>query len=455
VIQSAPGGRTTVNLRWALRRYQFDPLRGHLRVDTGWDGERATRGDLTMEGDSWELAIDEFSSTWRPPRRPSFASVQRSARRELAAFTDGLLPVPRDLESTRKRAGFNLWSCIQSPSGLLKREACYMSLNWMDGVWSWDNLFNALALAGTDPALAGDQILLMADHQDEHGAYPDFLSDGYRHYNFSKPPVQGVLFDELRRLHPRWWTPARTAPIRRSVERFVNWWLDQRRWPGQELCHYLHGNDSGWDNSTLLVRGAPLVAPDLNAFLVRCCDWLASVSTGRDAARWRRQADVLTAALVGRLWDGRQFVGIKLPEQERVASQSLVDCMPLLLGRRLPDPVIAALVARIRTFVAPAGVATEQLDSPLYCADGYWRGPVWGPSTLLIVLGLEQVGEQALARDIARRFCATCARSGFAENFDAVTGVGLRDPGYTWTASAFLILAQRLRSNQGGMSCAT
>ena len=35
-------------------------------------------------------------------------------------------------------------------------------------------------------------------------------------------------------------------------------------------------------------------------------------------------------------------------------------------------------------------------------------------------------------------------KSGFAENFDAKTGNGLRDPEYTWTASAFLVLAHEL-----------
>jgi hypothetical protein len=34
-----------------------------------------------------------------------------------------------------------------------------------------------------------------------------------------------------------------------------------------------------------------------------------------------------------------------------------------------------------------------------------------------------------------------CERSGFAENFDALTGNGLRDRAYTWTAAAYLVLA--------------
>jgi len=32
-------------------------------------------------------------------------------------------------------------------------------------------------------------------------------------------------------------------------------------------------------------------------------------------------------------------------------------------------------------------------------------------------------------------------QSGFAENYDALTGEARRDPAYTWTSSVFLILA--------------
>jgi hypothetical protein len=34
-----------------------------------------------------------------------------------------------------------------------------------------------------------------------------------------------------------------------------------------------------------------------------------------------------------------------------------------------------------------------------------------------------------------------CRENGFAENYDALTGVLRRDPAYTWTASVFLCLA--------------
>ena len=115
-----------------------------------------------------------------------------------------------------------------------------------------------------------------------------------------------------------------------------------------------------------------------------------------------------------------------------------------LLGRRLPEAVRAKLIAGLKEsgrFLTQYGLATESVRSRHYESDGYWRGPIWAPSTLIAVDGLAQCGEMDLARDLARRFCDMCVESGFAENFDAVTGEGLRDKAYTWTSSVFLILA--------------
>jgi hypothetical protein len=48
----------------------------------------------------------------------------------------------------------------------------------------------------------------------------------------------------------------------------------------------------------------------------------------------------------------------------------------------------------------------------------------------------------SLADEISTRFRTLCENSGFAENFDARTGEGLRDRAYTWTASSYLLLAE-------------
>jgi hypothetical protein len=63
-----------------------------------------------------------------------------------------------------------------------------------------------------------------------------------------------------------------------------------------------------------------------------------------------------------------------------------------------------------------------------------------------MISGPRRVGRRGLEvpgrRQVSRRFAALCERSGFAENFDALTGDGLRDRAYTWTAAVYLDLAR-------------
>ena len=59
-------------------------------------------------------------------------------------------------------------------------------------------------------------------------------------------------------------------------------------------------------------------------------------------------------------------------------------------------------------------------------------------------------GDSENPADIARRFCRLCETSGMAENFDALTGAGLRDRAFAWTSAVYLIFSAWLaRTAQG------
>ena len=60
----------------------------------------------------------------------------------------------------------------------------------------------------------------------------------------------------------------------------------------------------------------------------------------------------------------------------------------------------------------------------------------------MLVDGLRKAGEPELAEIVREKFLILCETHGFAENFDALTGEGLRDRAYTWTAACYLILAR-------------
>ncbi len=128
----------------------------------------------------------------------------------------------------------------------------------------------------------------------------------------------------------------------------------------------------------------------------------------------------------------------------------MLNTLPIVLADALPPDVAKSLAGQISRHLTRWGLATEPVDSPEYRADGYWRGPIWAPATILVEDGLRRAGYVELADIIAERFLALCEKSGFAENFDAITGEGLRDRAYTWTASAYLLLAAAQEQRSAG-----
>ena len=319
-----------------------------------------------------------------------------------------------------------------------------MSKHWMDKVWSWDHCFNALALAPSHPELAIDQFLVVFDHQVATGALPDSITHSEVLYNFVKPPVHGWTWSELRRRLPDAVPAEVLGEVYRRLAAWTRYWLDHRRGTDAALPFYEHGNDSGWDNSTVFDLDRVVESPDLAAFLVLQLDELArlaeEVAPG-DAEDWRREADHLLGALVGELWDGDQFIARSVAGRRAGSTSSLLTALPIIASHRLPDGMAERLAEKVTAHLTAFGPATELPGSPHYDADGYWRGPIWAPSTVIVEAGLRAAGYDRLADDVSLSFRRLCERSGFAENFDAGTGAGLRDRAYTWTASAYLLLA--------------
>src|SRR5512140_1255592 len=119
--------------------------------------------------------------------------------------------------------------------------------------------------------------MVMFDHQDEHGAIADSLSDRTMAWSWSKPPIHGWTLLELMKQPAL----AETRRLREAYGRLVawtRWWLEHRDADGDGACDYHHGNDSGWDNATVFDGGCPLEGADLTAFLVAQAGALAEVA---------------------------------------------------------------------------------------------------------------------------------------------------------------------------------
>ncbi|MFL6123108.1 amylo-alpha-1,6-glucosidase [Actinophytocola sp.] len=425
-------------------RYRVTRLAGAVR-GIGTSALGTTERAVVIAGDEWEVVIEElttaaaaFSSSLR------FPEVVATARHAVEEFTDRVAPWRGDRTPAAALACYVLWSATVAPAGFVRRPAVLMSKHWMDKIWSWDHCFNALALTPGLPELAWHQLQVVFDHQTENGALPDSITHAEVLHNFVKPPIHGWAVGRLRDRLPEGLPAAELRRLYRQLAAWTTFWLDHRRAPGQPFPHYEHGNDSGWDNATVFDRGRPVQSPDLAAFLVLQMRELSRLARElgdqEAAARWRHEAGTMRAALLAELWNGTRFTSRAIDGTPHTTA-SLLDLMPIVLGEQLPADVHATTAADIAGHLTAVGLASEHPDSPHYEADGYWRGPVWAPTTVLIEDGLRRGGAVELADQVSTRFRAACEESGFAENFDALTGQGLRDRAYTWTASTYLLLA--------------
>jgi hypothetical protein len=447
-IYSPEGTRWEVNSFDAAIKAGLRTQRGVVRINAPWDrihNQSITADFLPDEHGIVEGQIHLFTSVWRQQDRDRFdfeATAAENAR-EFAAWLNATLPVPECWHKGRETAALVGWSSVVAPHGFLRRYTMLMSKDLMNRVWSWDHCFNSLALARQDAVLAWDQFALFFDHQDEQGALPDFLADSLCSFSFCKPPIHGWTLRQLMQC-PGVVKGEHLHDIYLPLARWTDWWFAYRCDTGDIIPKYFHGNDSGWDNGTATADGQPVQSPDLCAYLVIQMDVLAEVAErlGKpdEATTWTKRADDLLSRMLAYFWTGERFVARHAFTRAVMSGDSALMLVPLILGERLPSQIRAQLVNEVRRFMTEHGIPSEHPKSRYFVPDGYWSGAIWAPYTYQIVDGLLACGERELALELSRRFCEMANHSGMSENFNPLTGDGLKDSAYTWTASVFLLL---------------
>ena len=400
---------------------------------------------------SYEISVEESDSRWTSTGiKKSFKESAESAQQEYDAFSAKMPSLPKQYKESRELASYILWSCIMDKGGNYKRPGMLMSKNWMHYIWSWDHCFNAMACAYDLPEMAWDNYFTVFDAQDAEGRLPDVL--GYARLDTSvlKAPIHGWTLNKMQQ-HMEL-TDSQLQDAYLTLKRWTSYWLNHRDSNKNGVPEYIQANDC-WDNgSEFNINGDPNYIANresatLSGYLITQMDQLhdLGLKLGKkdEAIEWEKKSDHLLTHLTEKLWDGNRFLTMNIADGSICAeSRSLMRFLPIILGDKLPPEIVSKMKQDLTEggYLTEWGLATESIKSPLYRDDGYWLGPIWAPTTLIIVDGFRRAGEEELAKDIAKKFCDMCAKNGFAENFNAKTGQALRDPAYTWTASVFLIL---------------
>ncbi|NRA39292.1 MAG: hypothetical protein HRU15_14190, partial [Planctomycetes bacterium] len=345
--------------------------------------------DCGADGKDWEIIIHDFDVTPRKLKlQKSYAAAHKVAKAAWESFAKNTPTTAKKYSASTEQAMFvNYTSVIAANGTTVKRDTMLMSKNWMCQCWSWDHCINAMAHAKKNPQLAWDLFQGPFDHQDANGCLPDSYNGQTVGRSFTKPPIHGWTLGCMRRENKKLLTPERARLAEKQLIRWTNWWLNHRDSDGDGLPEYRHGNDSGWDNGTVFDIGYPMVAPDLPAYLILQMDQIAELAeingSKKRATLWRKKSDAMLARMCNELWTGEQFLAKQAFTNARpTEGDCLLNHIPIILGKRLPkkyrDHLIEALKPDGR-FITKNGPATESPQSPLYVADGYWRGPIWGP----------------------------------------------------------------------------
>ena len=442
-----------------------DPTYGTSRfIFTAINGELTFNEQLLhfipKQGDDnyFELSITETDSNWEISNVTK--SFQECIDSSSEIFQDWLLKMPElpeEYNRTWQLAGYTLWSNIIAKGGNYKRDGILMSKNFLHYIWSWDHCFTAMACSYSLPLMAWDQLMVIFDHQMENGQLPDVVCSDHLITSYVKPPIHGWTVRKL--IEKNALTDDQLFELYAILEKWTNFWFNERDSNNNGLPEYNHGNDCMDNGTEFDINGEAYQfsrweSANLYAYLVIQMDLLHDLAIKfnkpDEAKIWKERSDKLLDLMIRRTWNGEKFVTINIEHNTiNEKSQSIMAYMPIILGKKLPVEIREKLIHDIKFegFLTKYGLASENPKSPLFEEDGYWRGPIWAPSTMIIVDGLNQCGEHQLAKEISQKYIDICANSGFRENHNAINGKGLRDVSFAWTASVFLILGHEYLMN--------
>lgn len=436
-------------------------LKGSFELDAPWgDNESCQYIRIIAKPDAsgeMDFVFEDFRTEFSGIMRDtSFEDDLRKKQAEFAAFLE---KAPRNIQPRYQRAMetayYQLWSAVLGPNQLLRRPGIMVSKNWMCAIWSSANMFDVLALMPTHPELAWEQYMLFVEQQDETGGMPDWISPYKINNSFVKPPIDGLMLLELMREMEI--DEDKLQIIRQSLSRLVRFWTEYRDYDHDGIAEYCHGNDSMADNCTVFDEGANVESPDLSTYLALDMECLSVVCEKlgytAEALEWRRREYELIDRMIRHNYDyeRRRFCSPMSGSHEVADGDCMIDYIPILLGKRLPQEILESLIEGIAEegrFLTPYGIASESLRSEKYSDDCYWRGSIWAPWTYFAVIGLRNSGREALAKEIAERYLNALSRSGFYECMNPRTGCGERDGALDWTANTFLILARNFFSQE-------
>lgn len=362
----------------------------------------------------------------------------------------------------------------KSPMGALRHDGIVPSYshNYFTGFWAWDSWKHASALAHFEPALAKNQMRAMFDFQNSKGMIPDcvFIDSTQNNWLDTKPPLAAWavwnIFDTdkdlsfLKEFYPK-------------LVKYHKWWYTERDHDKNGLCEYGATKDSliaalwesGMDNAirfdaAKLVRNnndaysLNMESVDLNSYLYAEKLFLAKIAAAiglkADSSDFAVEAAALKTKIQDNFYDKKTlyFFDISLDKKKLITVYGPEGWIPLWAQAATNEQALA-----VHKVIYDSDKFYTRVPFPTVSADntgidpegGYWRGPVWLDQAYFGIMGLKYYGFTRNARSLTERVWDRIegyinSDKPIRENYNPLTGKGLKANHFSWSAAHLLLL---------------
>jgi hypothetical protein len=459
VVKPRKNGSWEAAFRWSCSII-FTPLNGSA-LDFGdyWDWEKLSsfeaRG-ITKPGPDgkFTLVFEEFTHAgWVRDSYPTYNEAKADMQKDWEDFYARLPEFIAPYEEGRREAAYTLWSYQVAPTGSIAHTMLVMI--GTEIISQWQMCQNAVALMEhMDTAI--DLLLGPLDRVSPVGQFSDLYNDTFTVTQFVKPPVHGWAIKSIMKRHdllkevPR----DKLELLYVSVGRWGDWFMNYRDDDGDGIPSFEHGDETGFDDSTLFKDHMIVSSPDLSAYLVLLFEAVGDLAkllgkSEEEAAGWYKKSSELLDKMISRMWDGERFVGLVPYTGEHLVSDSIIHYLPIILGDRLPRHIVDKIADDLSVegeFLCEYGVATERIGSDFFEPTGrsICHGNIVPPAMIYICCGLLESSRRETGRMIAERYCTALKDAHMPFLINPLSGAQMGYFGGSWPACAYMIIARLL-----------
>jgi hypothetical protein len=212
-------------------------------------------------------------------------------------------------------------------------------------------------------------------------------------YPVELPPIAGIAVKRLLEENMLCDSRGDIFKVYEALETAARKCVKERTVNRDGLSYYAYRFESGRERSPAFFKvGEPVLAPDLNAYLIIVSEVLGKLATMEydmgAGQKWEAHAKALQSMMIAELWDGDSFVGKNAYTGELSGPDEFLSLVPIVLGSRLPLDMIGKLAARITPDITDSATG------------------------LLLAGGLFDAGETDAAREIAKNALEAVRKNG-------------------------------------------